>query len=60
MKELMPGIIPQVGPQQYEFLKKLEAEMKTVPNVEAKKEGKVDDDIPDLVSTNFEDVANKS
>ena len=55
----MPGIISQVGAQQYEYLKKLQAEMKITPAADAKKEGK-DDDIPDLVSTNFEDVANKS
>ena len=56
----MPGIISQAGPQQYEILKKLEEEMKAGTGAEAKKEGKVDEDIPDLVSTNFEEVANKS
>lgn len=59
LKELMPGIISQAGPQQYEYLKKLQDEMKAGKGDEAKKEAKADDDIPDLVSTNFEEVANK-
>ena len=60
LKELMPAIISQAGPQQYEFLKKLQEEMKTTAAPETKKEGKTDEEIPDLVSTNFEEVSNKS
>ena len=56
----MPSIISQAGPQQYEYLKKLQDEMKAGKSDEAKKEAKADEDIPDLVATNFEEVANKS
>ncbi len=56
----MPGIITQAGPQQYEYLKKLQEEMKAAaPAKETKKEEKKEEDIPDLVATNFEDVSNK-
>ena len=60
LKDLMPGIITQAGAQQYEYLKKFQADIKsTVPAAEAKKEEKKDEDIPDLVATNFEEVSNK-
>jgi hypothetical protein len=59
LKELLPGIISQAGPQQYEYLKKFQAEIKTEPVAEAKKEAKKEEDIPDLVATNFEEVSNK-
>ena len=60
LKELLPGIISQAGPQQYEYLKKFQAEIKTEPTAEVKKEAKKEDeDIPDLVATNFEEVSNK-
>ena len=58
LKELLPGIISQAGPQQYEYLKKLQGEMKVAAPVEAKKEEK--EEIPELVSTNFEEVSNKA
>ena len=52
IKDLMPGIIKQVGPQQFEALKKLAETMK-----EAKtEEKKVDDEIPALSGT-FEDAS---
>jgi len=56
----MPGIISQVGPQHYEYLKRIQAEMKVEPEKDAKNEAKVDEDIPDLVTTNFEEVSNKA
>ena len=57
----MPGIISQAGPQQYNFLKKLQEDIAHEHPADAKHdEKKEDEDIPDLVSTNFEDVANKS
>jgi len=59
MKDLLPGIITQAGPHQYEYLKKLQTEMKIVPG-EVKKEEKKEEEIPDLVSTNFEEVSNKA
>lgn len=52
LKEMMPDILKQVGPQQYQFLK---------DQVGAGVEGKADagddddDDVPELVGT-FEDV----
>ena len=57
LKELLPGIISQAGPQQYEYLKKLQGEMKIG---ETKKEEKKEEDIPELVATNFEEVSNKA
>lgn len=59
LKELLPGIISQAGPQQYEYLKKLQGEMKMEAPAEVKKEEKKEEDIPDLVATNFEEVSNK-
>lgn len=59
LKELMPGIIAQAGPQQYEYLKKLQTEMKLDVVSEVKKEEKKEEEIPDLVNTNFEEVSNK-
>ena len=57
----MPGIISQVGTHQYEYLKKLQADIKTDIKVEPKKDAKKDEeDIPDLVATNFEEVSNKA
>ena len=61
LKQLMPGIINQVGPQQYAILKKLQEELQHGHPEDGKREDKKEDeDIPDLVSTNFEEVANKS
>ena len=60
LKDLIPGIITQAGPQQYEYLKKLQAEMKVEVPSEVKKEEKKEEDIPDLVATNFEEVSNKA
>ena len=60
LKELLPGIISQAGPQQYEYLKKLQEEMKTTTSGEGKADEKKEEDIPDLVATNFEEVSNKA
>ena len=61
LKQLMPGIISQAGQQQYAYLKKLQEDIKAEQPADAKHEDKKEDeDIPDLVSTNFEEVANKS
>ena len=54
MQELLPGILKQVGPQQYGFLKDIID--KSVPG------GKVaaaddEDDVPPLVDGNFESAA---
>ena len=52
IKDLMPGILKQVGPQQFETLKKLAETMKEAKN----EEKKLDDDIPALSGT-FEDAS---
>ena len=55
LKDLMPEILRQVGPQQYQYLKNIMGNMETV------KEGKTgdedEDDVPDLVGTNFEEAS---
>ncbi len=58
IKELLPGIIAQAGPQQYELLKKLQSEVK-VPTAEKPAGEEKSEDIPELVATNFEEVSNK-
>eukprot|EP00826_Nyctotherus_ovalis_P055158 TRINITY_DN730_c0_g1_i3.p4 TRINITY_DN730_c0_g1~~TRINITY_DN730_c0_g1_i3.p4 ORF type:complete len:114 (-),score=58.53 TRINITY_DN730_c0_g1_i3:189-530(-) len=58
LKELLPGIISQAGPHQYDYLKKLQEEMKGGAEGAAA-EDKKEEDIPDLVETNFEEVSNK-
>jgi hypothetical protein len=54
LKELMPDILKQVGPQQYQYLKNLGGEIEGVKN-EAEAD---DDDVPELVGT-FEDAGKK-
>jgi hypothetical protein len=55
LKDMMPEILKQVGPQQYNFLKNIMGNMETV------KEGKAgdedEDDVPELVGTNFEEAS---
>ena len=60
LKELLPGIISQAGPQQYEYLKKLQEEMKGSTEAAGQEDEKKEEDIPDLVATNFEEVSNKA
>ena len=55
LKDLLPGIIDQVGPQHHEYLKKLRASMETTEPVKKND----DDEIPKLVNTNFEEVSKK-
>ena len=60
LKDLLPGIITQAGAQQYEYLKKFQADIKSAaPVAEIKKDEKKEEEIPDLVATNFEEVSNK-
>ena len=55
LKDMLPDIIKQVGPQQYEALKSLIGDMGKA----AGKSGDDDeDDVPELVGT-FEDAAKK-
>lgn len=54
LKDMMPEILKQVGPQQFAFLKEM------VKNVIPETKGEEDeDDVPDLVGGNFEDASKK-
>lgn len=54
LKDMMPEILKQVGPQQYGFLKDI---MKNMGNIPEGKPGDEDeDDVPDLVG-NFDEAA---
>lgn len=53
LKDMMPEILKQVGPQQYSFLKDI------MKNIIPEKAGEEDeDDVPELVG-NFEDASKK-
>ncbi len=52
LKDMMPEILKQVGPQQYNFLKNVVGAMDTVKEGKAGEED--EDDVPDLVGTDFE------
>ena len=54
LKDLMPEILKQVGPQQYSFLKDIIKNI--IPEGKAAEED--EDDVPDLVG-NFEDASKK-
>lgn len=51
----MPEILKQVGPQQYNFLKNIIGNMDTVKESKVGEED--EDDVPDLVGTNFEEAS---
>jgi len=54
--DLLPSILPQLGPSALDELKHLQTEMQKSGNVELDADD--DDDIPDLVeATNFEDIS---
>ena len=53
LKEMMPDILKQVGPQQYQHLKNI---MGGMESVKENKGGEDEDDVPDLVG-NFEDAS---
>ena len=55
LKELMPEIMKQVGVQQFEYLKNMMGQMNPVKESAAED----DDDVPDLVGTNFEEASKK-
>jgi len=54
LKDMMPDILKQVGPQQYQFLK---TQLGSLDNKKAAVEDD-DDDVPELVGT-FEDASKK-
>ena len=51
LRELMPGILSQLGPNSAEMLQSLLKEVKDTKNEE--------DEVPELVDQNFEDIANQ-
>ena len=53
----MPDIIKQVGPQQYQYLKTFMGNLDTAKEPGKEKEAEDDDDVPDLVGTNFEEAS---
>lgn len=55
LKDMMPEILKQVGPQQYNFLKNIMGNMETVKESKVGEED--EDDVPDLVGTNFEEAS---
>lgn len=57
LKDLMPEILKQVGVQQYNYLKNIIGNMDTVKESKAGEED--EDDVPDLVGTNFEEASKK-
>ena len=58
LKDLMPEIMKQVGPQQYDALKSLVGDFSKVSGAAAKAEDD-EDDVPPLVAGTFEDAAGK-
>lgn len=58
LKEMLPDIIKQVGPQQYEALKNMMGDIAgKVPGGKAADDD--EDDVPPLVQGTFEDAAKK-
>lgn len=55
LKDMMPEILKQVGPQQYNYLKNIMGNMDTVKEGRAGEED--EDDVPELVNTNFEEAS---
>lgn len=56
LKDMMPEILKQVGPQQYSFLKTIMGDMGSVKEATNKQE-EDEDDVPELVGTNFEEAS---
>lgn len=56
LKDMMPDILKQVGPQQYNFLKTIMSNLDTGKEASKAQEDD-DDDVPDLVGTNFEEAS---
>lgn len=53
---MIPDILKQVGPQQYEFLKSITGNMETIKEG-GKGQEEDEDDVPELVGTNFEEAS---
>ena len=54
---LGPDLLRQVGPQQFAVLKDLMKDIGKVPGGPVKEEEDDDEDVPDLVGTNFEEAS---
>ncbi len=54
LKSMFPDILKQMGPKQYAFLKDHIGALGKVGEAKAQDE---DDDVPDLVGTNFEEAS---
>ncbi len=57
LKSMMPDILKQMGPKQMSFLKDVAGGMGKVSEAKANEED--DDDVPELVGTNFEEASKK-
>ena len=57
LKDLLPDILKQVGPQQYKFLKTVLGDIGQVKEASSKQEEDDDDVPPELVGTNFEEAS---
>jgi nascent polypeptide-associated complex subunit beta len=57
LKDMMPEILKQVGPQQYSALKDYIQNMGKIPEGKAGEED--EDDVPELVGGNFEEASKK-
>ena len=56
LKDMMPEILKQLGPQQYNFLKTIMGNMDSVKEASNKQE-EDEEEMPNLVGTNFEEAS---
>ena len=56
LKDMMPDILKQLGPQQYNFLKTIMGNMDSVKEASNKQEEE-EEEMPNLVGTNFEEAS---
>lgn len=56
LKDMMPEILKQLGPQQYNFLKTIMGNMDSVKEATGKQE-EDEEEMPNLVGTNFEEAS---
>lgn len=59
LKDMLPDIIKQVGPQQYEALKNLMGDFAKKAAGSSKTQDDDEDDVPPLVQGTFEDASKK-
>lgn len=57
LKDMMPDILKQIGPQQFSFLKDMMGAMGSVKEATGKQEE--EEEVPELVGTNFEEASKK-